>query len=57
MKYAAVLVTALLALGAQQQQPQGPTPEFCPSGWVNTTGYELENLKGKVVILYFFEEG
>jgi len=32
------------------------TPEFHGS-WVNSRDLKLENLKGKVVVVYFFEEG
>jgi hypothetical protein len=31
--------------------------EFKGSAWVNTRELSLERLKGKVVVLYFFEEG
>ena len=31
--------------------------EFKGSGWVNTRELSLERLRGKVVVLHFFEEG
>ena len=33
------------------------TPELRGSGWVNAKELSLERLKGKIVVLYFFEEG
>jgi hypothetical protein len=31
--------------------------EFKGSGWVNSRDLNLERLRGKVVVLHFFEEG
>jgi hypothetical protein len=31
--------------------------EFKGSGWVNAKEIHLDRLKGKVVVVYFFEEG
>lgn len=32
-------------------------PELAGSEWVNSGELSLERLRGKVVVLYFFEEG
>ena len=32
-------------------------PELSGSGWVNAGDLSLERLRGKVVVLYFYEEG
>ena len=32
-------------------------PELSGSGWVNAEDLSLERLRGKVVVLYFYEEG
>ncbi len=42
-----------LALAASQESP----PALSGSGWVNAKEISLDRLKGKVVALYFFEEG
>jgi hypothetical protein len=36
---------------------QDAPPELAGAGWVNTPGLSLDRLKGKAVVLYFFEEG
>lgn len=43
-----------LALAASAQEG---APELRGAGWVNGKELSLERLKGKVVALYFFEEG
>ena len=44
-----ILAAALMA--------QEGAPELAGAGWVNTPReLKLENLKGKVVVLYFYEE-
>ena len=43
-----LLLSALLA-----QEPV----EFRGTGWVNSKDLHLDRLRGKVVVLYFFEEG
>ena len=48
-----VLVMALLAAAPAQEG----APELRGTGWVNSKELSLERLKGKVVALYFFEEG
>ena len=49
------LVVALALAGLAPSQ-QG-APELRGTGWVNGKELSLERLKGKVVALYFFEEG
>lgn len=36
----------------------GPStaPELAGTGWVNVPELDLERLRGKIVLLYFFEE-
>jgi hypothetical protein len=41
-------------LGAQSQEGAA---ELRGTGWVNSKELSLERLRGKVVALYFFEEG
>jgi hypothetical protein len=48
-----VLALALLAASPAQEG----APELRGSGWVNSKELSLERLRGKVVALYFFEEG
>jgi hypothetical protein len=45
-----------LALAAVLSAAQS-APELQGSGWVNSKELSLEKLRGKVVALYFFEEG
>lgn len=46
-----MLTAVLLAtLGVQD------APELRGAGWVNSRELSLERLKGKVVVLYFYEE-
>ena len=52
IRVAAMLAAMLLPAAAWAQEI-----EFKGSGWVNTRELSLERLKGKVVVLYFFEEG
>ena len=47
------MTTLLLAAALLTAQE---SPEFYGS-WVNSRDLKLENLKGKVVVVYFFEEG
>ena len=42
---------------AAAPQDFASTPEFLGSGWVNSKEISLDRLKGKAVVLYFFEEG
>ena len=46
----AVLLLATSTAGAQELDLSG-------SGWVNSKELDLERLRGKVVALYFYEEG
>lgn len=48
-----VLALALAWLAPAQEG----APELRGTGWVNGKELSLERLKGKVVALYFFEEG
>lgn len=52
IRAAAMLAAMLIPAAAWAQEI-----EFKGSGWVNTRELSLERLKGKVVVLYFFEEG
>ena len=49
------MVLAALAMPAAAWAQE--TIEFKGSGWVNARDISLERLKGKVVVVYFFEEG
>lgn len=46
------MLTLLLA-AALVQEPV----EFKATAWVNTRELHLDRLRGKVVVLYFYEEG
>ena len=46
------MITLLLSLLLTQE-----AVEFRGTGWVNSKELRLENLRGKVVVLYFYEEG
>jgi len=48
-----VLLAALLVPALAWAQE---SLEFKGSGWVNAKDISLERLKGKVVVVYFFEE-
>lgn len=52
-----MLGIALALAFAAAPQDFASTPEFLGSGWVNSKDLSLERLKGKAVLLYFFEEG
>lgn len=49
---AALAISAVPAVAAADQ-----APELRGAGWVNATDLSLERLRGKVVVLYFYEEG
>ena len=34
----------------------GTAPELSGTGWVNAQDLDLERFRGKIVLLYFFEE-
>lgn len=46
-----------LAVSAMALQATETTPELRGAGWVNSKELSLERLKGKVVVLYFYEAG
>ena len=52
---------ALAALAVPWPLAAGPKPETAPelrgTGWVNAQEYSIERLRGKIVFLYFYEEG
>ncbi|HLF94090.1 MAG TPA: hypothetical protein VJB14_11570 [Planctomycetota bacterium] len=48
-------LAAFLALPAAAAAQE--LPEFRGTGWVNSKDLSLERLKGKVVVLYLYEEG
>lgn len=52
LRSAALLAAFLVPAAAWAQE----TLEFKGSGWVNAKDINLERLKGKVVVVYFFEE-
>jgi hypothetical protein len=52
LRASAMLAAMLIPAAAWAQEF-----EFKSSTWVNTRELSLERLKGKVVVLYFFEEG
>jgi len=47
------MLNLLLALAVVQDAPL----EFKGTGWVNSKELHLDRLRGKVVALYFYEEG
>lgn len=47
------MLNLLLALALVQESPF----DFKGTGWVNSKELHAERLRGKVVALYFFEEG
>ena len=49
---AALAIAVVPAVVAADQ-----APELKGSAWVNATDLSLERLRGKVVVLYFYEEG
>ena len=52
-----ILLPFLGALAAGAFPAYGQTaPEFEGSGWVNAKDLDLERFRGKIVVLYFFEE-
>ena len=54
-------LTALLSIACVAFSPRlvlaDTAPELSGSGWINAEDLSLERLRGKVVVLYFFEEG
>ena len=52
MRVSAMLAALLVPAAAWAQEF-----EFKGAGWVNTRELNLERLRGKVVVLHFFEEG
>jgi hypothetical protein len=53
MMRASIMMAAILVPAAAWAQEF----EFKGTGWVNTRELSLERLRGKVVVLHFFEEG
>ena len=53
MLHGAALLVAMIAPTAAADQESF---EFKGSGWVNTRDLHLDRLKGKVVLLHFYEE-
>ena len=51
-EYVEAAVLGAVTAGAQDR----PAVELSGAGWVNTPGLSLERLRGKIVLLYFFEE-
>lgn len=51
---AVAMASVLLAPAAAWAQE---SLEFRGSGWVNVRELHLDRLRGKVVVLYFYEEG
>ncbi len=50
------MLTSLI-LAALMAVPQESKYELKGTGWVNSKEMSLDRLRGKVVVLYFFEEG
>ena len=46
---------ALLAVATTAQAAKAP--ELQGAGWTDGESYSLASLKGKAIVLYFFEEG
>jgi len=53
LRGAALLAAMFIPAAAWAQE----SFELKGTGWVNAKEIQLERLKGKVVVLYFFEEG
>lgn len=49
-------LTALFLALSTPLATQGAAPELRGSGWVNSREISLERIRGKAVVLYFFEE-
>ena len=49
------LLLAILTAGALPAQAQ-TAPDLQGSGWVNAEELDLQRFRGKIVVLYFFEE-
>ena len=54
-KTGALALAAAVMLGASSARADD-APEF-PDTWVNGGPFTMAGLKGKLVVLYFFEEG
>jgi len=52
IKASALLAAMLVPAAAWAQEF-----EFKGTGWVNSREFSLERLRGKIVVLHFFEEG
>ncbi len=52
-----IVAGMLFLLAPLASQARQGAPELRGSGWVNGKELSLERLKGKAVVLYFFEEG
>lgn len=50
-------IPAVLLLAAATAEAQEGGLELSGSGWVNSKALDLSRLRGKVVALYFYEEG
>lgn len=54
MKTAVLAAAILLSLAVPARADKAP--ELSGSGWVNSKELSLERLRGKIVVLLFFEE-
>lgn len=54
----ALVASAAAVLPAVAARAEGTAaPELRGTAWINGRDIELQRLRGKVVVLYFFEEG
>ena len=56
MKSISIALAFALASAATAGAQDRPAVELSGAGWVNSPGLSLERLRGKIVLLYFFEE-
>ena len=56
MKSISIALALVLASAATAGAQDRAAVELSGAGWVNTPGLSLERLRGKIVLLYFFEE-
>jgi hypothetical protein len=56
MKRIVLAFTLLIAAAAPAAPQDQVATEFNGAGWVNSPALSLERLRGKIVLMYFYEE-